>query len=265
MKTALKQYLKKRVKVITAILLKPAQTYTVATIHDLRVELKKLSAIFKLVNSCSENFKREKTFKHFKRIFEQAGKLRELQLVEAMLEKYNINSSLKVYLSDLRELELNEQKEFFSIIDKKYLIKLKESCKILVSYLKKIDKKELKEFIKKNKKVIETLLVQNNFSTEQVHEVRKRLKTFYYNCQSLNLMKQNKQPLEIEALSEILGKWHDGQAMMKHLSKAISENGRNLKEANRLKVIKAKLYAEGELIFKKILSALPAAKVDIHL
>ena len=54
MKTALKKYSKKRVKAIVAILQKPDTKHTVVTFHELRVEIKKLSALFELANNCSK-------------------------------------------------------------------------------------------------------------------------------------------------------------------------------------------------------------------
>lgn len=261
MKTALKKYSQKRVKAITALLQKPARTYTVATFHGLRVEIKKLSALFELVNDCSKDFKRKKTFKPFKSIFRQAGKVRELQLVEAMLKKYNFQSSLKVYLHDLEQLRLKEQKIFFSIINEKFAAQVKNTCKDLAPFLKKTDKKEVKEYMEKKKKEIETLLDQTTLKAEQVHEVRKRLKQFYYNRKSLAILKQNKQSTETDALPELLGKWHDGQVIMRYLSKAIDANGINPKQASRLKIIKAKLSSDGELLLENIYAALPASKV----
>ena len=89
----------------------------------------------------------------------------------------------------------------------------------------------------------------------------KRLKKFYYNLKSLALLKQNNQSLKTDVLPELLGKWHDGQAIMGHLSKAIDANGMKQKEGSRLKDIKAKLSSDGEMLLKKIHTALPASKV----
>ena len=86
------KYLKKREDAINFLLEKPTRAYTIDTFHKLRVEINKLNAFFELINFYSKDFKRKKTFKPFKLIFRQAGKVRELQVEEAILRKYFLNN-----------------------------------------------------------------------------------------------------------------------------------------------------------------------------
>ena len=67
------KYLKNRRDAINSLLEKPKRLYTPATFHKLRVELKKLDAFFDLIKFSSKDFKRKKTFKPFKLIFNHAG------------------------------------------------------------------------------------------------------------------------------------------------------------------------------------------------
>lgn len=258
--TALKKYLKRRAKAITAILQKPSRAYTVATFHKLRVEIKKLNALFQLVNDCSEDFKRKKTFKPFKSVFRQAGEVRELQLVEAMLKKYNFKSSLKVYLNGLKKLRVKDQRDFFLIISKKFLAKLKKTYLDVIPFLNEPDRKQVNQYMEKKRKIIETLFGQVSLNAEHVHELRKQLKQFYYNRKSLALLKQSKQPSETDELLELLGKWHDKQVIIGHLQKAMDADGVKQKEVTRLKDIKAKLSSDSEMLFTKIYTALPVSE-----
>jgi len=51
----------------------------------------------------------EKKIKPLKLIFRQAGKVRELQIEEAMLRKYFINNLLKDYRASLKKLRLKDK------------------------------------------------------------------------------------------------------------------------------------------------------------
>src|SRR5258708_6187319 len=92
---ALKNYFARRRKAITSLLRKPARKIVAQNFHQLRIEIKKLNAFYALINYRSKEFKKKKTFKPLKQIFKQAGKVREIQLEQALLKKYNFHSSLK--------------------------------------------------------------------------------------------------------------------------------------------------------------------------
>ena len=86
MKTAaaLQKYYKSRINSLEKILGKPDKIVTPEDFHKLRVEIKKLRAVLTLVNWSEKNFKRKKFLKSYKKLFKQAGKVRDLQLEEAL-------------------------------------------------------------------------------------------------------------------------------------------------------------------------------------
>ena len=257
---AITKYLKKRKEAITFLLEKPQQTYTPAVFHKLRVEIKKLNAFFELINFCSKDFKRKKTFKPFKLIFSQAGKVREFQVEEAMLKKYFLNTLLTNYRVGLKQLRLKEQNDFFLIVNKKFYDGLnKKYCKIM-NLLKKADIKNVKSYLEKKRKLIKKLLSQDTLQTPQIHALRKSLKTFNYNRKILDLEKNNRPLPKKEILAELLGKWHDCQIIIRHLKKTIDACGINPKEMNQLIKIKAKLFSKSQLVLKKIHEAIPSSE-----
>jgi hypothetical protein len=89
------------------------------------LKLKK-NALFELINFCSKDFKRKKLFKPFKLIFRLAGKVRELQVEEAMLKKYFTGNLLTDYRNSLKKLRLQEQENYFTIRNKKFAAQLKK-------------------------------------------------------------------------------------------------------------------------------------------
>ena len=256
----LTKYLKKWEDAINFLLEKTPRAYTSGTFHKLRVEIKKIHAFFELINFCSKDFKRKKTFKPFKLIFGQAGKVREIQVEEAMLKEYFLNDLLKNYKDSLKKLRLKEQEDFFWIVTKKFDARLKKTYREIVPFLKKMDKKKVKSYMEKKRKKIEKLLNQNTLQTPEVHELRKRLKKFHYCWKILNLEKQNKPLPKKDVLPELLGKWHDCQVIIRHLKKVMDTVGINPKEVSQLEKIKTKISSDSQLLFKKIHASIPASE-----
>ena len=251
------KYLKNRRDAINSLLEKPKRLYTPATFHKLRVELKKLDAFFDLIKFSSKDFKRKKTFKPFKLIFNHAGKVRELQVEEAMLKKYFLNNLLTGYSNSLKKLRLQEQKDYFSIANKKLVSELKKKYRVIVPFVAQMDKKKVKNYMKKKKNKIEKLLSQDTLETPQVHALRKRLKKFNYNKKSLDLDKQKKSLPNKDVLPELMGKWHDCQVVIKHLKKSMNTTGINPKEVTQCETVKANISSDSQDLFNKI-------KADIH-
>jgi CHAD domain-containing protein len=245
----LKKYLKKRKESIITLLKKPRHLYTPNTFHDLRVEIKKLKAIHEIINFCSPEFKSNKVFKPHKQIFKQAGKVRDIHIEEAMLKKYFNTNLLKEYRSDLRGHRLKEQDNYFSILNKKSLTKLNKTYRKIRSFIDVVSKKKVTEYLNKEKKKITKL--QNHLLKSQAHELRKLLKTFNYNLKILASNKQNKL-LQLETLTELLGKWHDGVITVTNLKKAIKDRSINEKEVTQIKKIEFKILSDNTKLFNEI-------------
>lgn len=99
---AVKKYFKRRKNAITELFKKTASAYTSRNFHQLRVEIKKIDALFELVNYCSKKFHRKENFSPYKIVFRQAGKVRELHIVNTMLKKYLHSDSLSGYSNYLK-------------------------------------------------------------------------------------------------------------------------------------------------------------------
>lgn len=249
---ALIKYFKKRKANIVTLLEKPRSEYSADTFHELRVEIKKLNALFHLVEGCTKDFHRKKIFKPFKLIFSQAGKIRELQLEEAMLKKHFPRSSLVNYKNDIKQQGLNEQDEFFRMVNDKLPDHLEESFHKIVPFLEKINGKDVNHYLAEKENVIKEIVGKGNLQTEQAHKLRKLLKMLNYNRKSCSSGKAKPEVLKTDILSEMVGKWHDYRVMSSHLEKAIAAGTINPDEVHELEMIKAKINSAGENIFKRI-------------
>ncbi len=257
---SLKKYLRNREVAINYILAKPRAEYSISTFHKLRVEIKKLNALFDLINYCSKDFKHKKKFKPFKEIFRQAGKVRELHLEDLMLNKYYSIKSLKDYRNSLKNLRLQEQEIFFSMINKYFVAILKKKYKIIIPLVSKISKKKASSYIEKKRNSIQKLLSKSSLKTQDVHELRKQIKLLSFNRKSLSLKEKNNPDSNQELLSNLLGKWHDCQVIINHLNKTTDTGNLNPKEISRITKLKTKIFTGSELLFNKIKLVIPLSE-----
>lgn len=259
MKT-LAKYLKKRAAVINSLLKKPSNKYTASTFHKLRVEIKKLNSSFDLINCCATHFRRKATYKPYKIIFRKAGKVRELQIEDAMLKNYFGNKMIKDYRKILKKLRLKAEKDFFSLLNKKLLRKLNKKHRSIIPHLREIDNKKIAIYLEKKENQIKELLGQNIIQTEQIHQLRKELKVLNYNKAIIIKEKHSTQ----DVLPEFLGKWHDCQVIIKHLEKVLNQEKLSLSEAEQLKIIHSKIINKQNVLFNEIKKAIRENDLSGH-
>lgn len=249
---ALQKYLKKRKSAITFLLQQQPESFTADTFHTLRIELKKLKALFDLINSCSKNFKQKKIAKPFQLIFSQAGKIRELQVEEALIEEHFGSDFVIEYRNHLKKIVMEESKNFFLTTTPSFAEKLQKKYIKINAVLKKVNKKRTKNYMDKKRTEIEKLLHKKSLKNKQMHALRKRLKQYHFNQKFFNYTKKNKLLLEINTLPESLGEWHDYQMVIQHLKKAIKSGEIIPEENNQIETVVKIFNYESELLFNEI-------------
>ena len=263
MKT-LAKYLNKRKEIIDSLLKKPSDTYTATTFHKLRIEIKKLNSSFDLINCCATNFRRKATYKPYKIIFRKAGKVRELQIEDAMLKNYFGNKIIKDYRKTLTTLRLKAEKDFFSLLNKKIMRKLNKKHHSIIPHLREIDNKKIAIYFDKKENQIQQLLGQEIIQTEQIHQLRKELKILNYNKAIITKEKQDKELSQQDILTELLGKWHDCQVIIKHLENAFNQEKLSLTESEQFKIIHSKIVNKRNILFNEIKKAIKKNDLSRH-
>ncbi len=249
-----------RLLAIENILEKPRSKFTPGTFHKLRVEIKKLNALFDLLSDCSEKFNRVKIFKPFKKIFRQAGKVRELQLEETILKKFKLISVLSDYIISVRKQRLREQGIFFSMVDQKMKDRIKSGYKLISPFLSDINKLNTENYLNDKTNNIKKIINRPDLQTEQLHELRKLLKKVSYIRKGVSAEKLINPESEINKLSGLLGKWHDFQVMIRHLDKAIEYGEINDMEIKFLKNLKLNLSTDISNLSEKIKTEIPRSE-----
>lgn len=248
MKSANK-YFKKRKHSIRFLLATERNLYTPEVYHQLRIEIKKLDALVQLVNSCAHKFKKHKVFKPFKAIFQQAGKVRDFQVQEERLKQY-FSTGLPLHYSYFLKHQINTNKiAYFNVLKKYNEKKLKKSFKIIKHYLSEVEKEESNKYLHEKIKDVKKLF-QGDFLTEDnMHSLRKQLKTITYTSKLLNQDIDAKLLEYNHSYSELLGKWHDCQVILNYLTNAIKYFGINQNDKIEMNNIILKIVSDKDKLY----------------
>ena len=252
----LKKYFNNRVEKINQLLSRPGQKFTAAAFHHLRVEIKKLNALLEMINSCALHFRLKKSSRYTKQLFRLAGKVRELQLEEAMLKRYLPGRPKSGYLDLLKKLLSREKERFYLLINPGFINYLNMSWIELLPYFDELNKKKLDHYLNDRQKKIRELVLQKNLKVGQIHELRKRLKQLDYNRKSLGLTSEDKTQKSVVSITDLLGKWHDCLVMTGHLKKAIHSGQLGEQEMGQIQRVKTKLIVKSKVLLGRIKSSI---------
>jgi CHAD domain-containing protein len=246
-----KKYFKKRANAINRLMKKPGYQFSMEDFHELRVEIKKIRALLFLVKNSSKDFKLNKNFKPFKKIFDQAGKIRNIQLEESMLKKRDPRNNLKAYPGELKMRELEEHK-YFSALIKKMQPELKKKLQRVKPSVAKINMGDALALISQAKKEITALTKPGKLKPSKVHELRKGLKKYYYYLKSLDVKVQSHIFKNGDRLMEIMGKWHDGRIINRHLLRITKNHKIPWPEIQPIKLIAERLQLKTDALYDVI-------------
>jgi len=190
-------------------------------IHQLRVSLKKVKAFFHLLNYLYGNFHFNKMFREFKKIFDEAGKVRDVEVQLILLDSIEKEINLPLVNQRMR-LQKNKKAKFNYLrnILKRRSGFNKDVKSDIVKLLKRdftFDKIKL-YFIRESEELTGRLKKYNP-QFKELHHLRIHLKRYYYNLVLLNnFMPKNKLITEhvdrLNKLQEQLGKLHDSVSML---------------------------------------------------
>ena len=204
------------------------KTYNHEHLFRFRVEIKKIRACLK----CIEHYYGKKEFhnarKQFKKIFSQAGILRELQLYQTWFRKHHLLQLTKIV--KLPE-EIKERQEDFAGDSDKIISIIKENRKLILRYAAKLSQEEVYRFyIKILKERLE--LLQEELEEGKWHKTRKQIKQLRYarNWQDEKAKRilSNTQTRFLDQLQHQIGFWHDTEVMKKWLQEKQKESGKEI-------------------------------------
>lgn len=175
-------------------------------IHQLRVNIKKIKALIQFFEHLEPDTNYKKKFQPIRKLFKQAGEIRELQL----------------HLIRLESLQVRDEKN-----EKKLMAKLEKSINRFLKDKEKWDK-YLNRFLEKTSKIDHTfeantlaayfnstiLKTNNKLRKGEFHEARMKIKIILYLKSLFTDQQQNDIRINFEFLDQLqekIGNWHDLQ------------------------------------------------------
>ena len=143
------------------------------SLHNIRVDVKKIKSVLELVNYSDKGFKAHQCYIPFRTIFRRAGALRDPEIQAGLLLRYNIegvkvnkrtdNNIIKAFVEDTRQ----------------FVNKILEQEKSVKPLIRKVTKHELKDFVKRKNRQIEKVITSRPKIAE-LHKIRKAMKLVIY-------------------------------------------------------------------------------------
>ncbi len=217
MKTLI-EYLNKYENTAQSELMRFATDADVEALHQLRVSLKKIKAIYRCLQEVGLHKKAQKQYKKFlKPFFADAGVLRQLQLHNLYLHYHFYNNLIQSSKSikQLPGLIIMFQQQA-KVLSKE----LSRTVKYLLHYSADVKQEQVFEFAVLLKESMYAKAPQ--ISSDGWHEFRKQIKQLIYTYQWLDKKHQLRllpvsQLQKLDVLQEVIGKWHDAQDMRQWL------------------------------------------------
>jgi CHAD domain-containing protein len=210
--SAFSLYYNQRIKLVFNHLLEFDLSSTENSLHDFRVEIKKLKAILKFLKSVYPKQKLKKATRHLNNIFQQAGEIREYQMLLHWFQKHE----LEIFIEKLFPLEnLDELIKKFHHDAHSFKSELKELNEHVGDYIFATNEIVAAHYITDLSVQMDTL-IRKNYSINEWHELRKIIKQWMY---AINWVEQN-QDTDIsfyQKLQESIGYWHDAQVVKETL------------------------------------------------
>lgn len=207
---ALKKYVGKRVYNLKALLVSVKYSDDPEIFHQIRIEIKRLKAILGLLHFEDTGFAAHKAFIPLRKIFREAGKIREPGEFRKHLIRYTADTAV---VQLIRMASPNVLKNF------------KKSISGFVKDVKKVERKVLKRSKHVNQKIMKKYLLSLDKSIKKnlypklnpftLHSTRKVIKELMY----LSPLSKNQKniPSFYPDIANTIGLWHDQQLVLQLL------------------------------------------------
>lgn len=252
-------YASERTASLKEVLQKKHHKFSMEDYHKLRVDIKKITAITRLLDFAVSSFRRKHFLKRYKPVFKAAGSIREWQLEEKLMKEKQLAESLKGYLHKSHQ-QLKKEKLAFYIPAAKLKRHLKKSAEELQLAAQQINRQTFSDYLQHLQQAIEALLQVDNASYDEVHELRKRLKELYYTIRVFQLPVLNAEA--IDRLQDLLGHWHDKLVMSGDIAKKETRKKIKHREGRVLVKLAEDLRAEAVLLFEELKKIIERFKKD---
>jgi CHAD domain-containing protein len=207
---------------------KTMKSFDPEDIHKMRVALKKIKAAFYFEQFYLPQLGGEE-MKESKKNFSDAGKIRELQLLQDAIKSFNSGDEImkEKVLHELSREEKKAKKKFHDHFQDSGKNALNGLRKTMVYEAKKLTGADFKLYFQSRLEAMR-IQIQTAQAEKDYHQLRKQLKELKYNLSfadedSKRLVYAVFTEKELSQLEEDLGNWHDQVIITLWLKKLLSE------------------------------------------
>lgn len=204
MKKTTDSYISNRIKSIERHLSAFTKDENPERLHRLRIDIKKLSAVFSFIE---EFYKENIELGTFKTLFKRAGEIREIQINLAVIS--NSEFPPTNFINQLINKENKLRQQFIKDIPKfiSFTIAFRKETAFSFSIP---DKKQIRKFYRNKRKIANKRF--NSHNRKKLHSFRKLIKNMMYIYAMLPDEKQKVSGVKYELINKLqkdIGKWHD--------------------------------------------------------
>jgi len=193
------------------------QQMDATSMHQCRVAIKKIRALLKLLSDVHPAFNSSKAEKPYRRLFKGLGAVREFHVREKLRSDAGLSCSAK---QDLLERDKMHQAtlRLEKMLNNSTVHDLKKQERRILTELKKQSKRKARHAIRRLQQHLVTELFAARQSSVQLHDLRKKIKTFYYNIKALQGNGVSAKPLleHLDQVQQQLGDWHDTDELISY-------------------------------------------------
>ncbi|GMQ29134.1 hypothetical protein Aconfl_17770 [Algoriphagus confluentis] len=191
--------------------------FSQSAFHRFRVEIKKLKAVLAVLEEESVEFSRKKTYAPIKKLYAQAGRVRELQIEKELILSQIQANQLPEFCRRMNTEIQQERDSFFEIRTWKARKKAEQSLGKIAKEIEKLKKINWLPTIQTSRKRIKAL-IQESIGPENAHELRIQLKLSKNALEMQGFPALQQADPQEEELMKLLGDWHDLEVLAQRMS-----------------------------------------------
>lgn len=180
-------------------------------LHRMRLEIKKIKTLLRLIKYNHKSFKTRSSFIPFRTIFRACEKIREPQVLHALVVKFTGKT-------DLPTPKLSGPIQQFTDEIPAYLTSVKKQERILLKEIEKVKSDTYKRYLRKKNKELKSAL-QPAFKGKELHTIRKLIKEIYY-LLCINSISKSINPF-FKKCDDLIGVWHDKSIVIQKIRKTM--------------------------------------------
>ena len=196
----------------------------------MRVELKKIKALFDPLAFSSKQFNSSLAYKPLKHIFKEAGHIREWDVLRQLFKDYELERFEKQIIPKPEDRK-QAMAEFHHKADR-HIKEAKQSHKKTRKYVAGINKQNFGKYISKTEEQLNKKLFQK-LRQDELHLIRKQVKELIYLSQMIKDKTTTQKIKAYDKLQNAIGKWHDKKVLIELLKK--NKNGSYKTAIDKLK------------------------------